>query len=317
MPQSTIELCWPGLVTIAALLLVLRILVGLCGAQLNLARLRLLHRDQGGSVQSLSFILALPLFIMILMGIVQVSQMMIARIYVQYAAVAAVRSAVVWIPATMVDGDEGSNEIRDLVLDGQQDAAANGTYYRVAPGSHKAFRVQMAAAQALMSIAPSRDTADGSDRSHLGNVAIDAIERAYASLVPASQGDPSIGRRLANKLAYSLQNTAVEIRVFHSGSEPELLPWDVPPDVGQFYPNEIGYKDSITVTVTHNMALLPGPGRMLARYFQETPPADVTVTPIAEKNNTLVWPVRASATMSNEGLQPTLRYDHLSTGMPL
>ncbi|MDZ4817796.1 MAG: TadE family protein, partial [Planctomycetota bacterium] len=115
MPQSTIQLCWPELLLIAGLLLVLRVLVGLCGARLNLARLRLLHRDQGGSVQSLSFILALPLFIMILMGIVQVSQMMIARIYVQYAAVAAVRSAVVWIPAAIVDGDEANNEIRDLV----------------------------------------------------------------------------------------------------------------------------------------------------------------------------------------------------------
>jgi hypothetical protein len=313
MPQSTLQLCWPGLLLIAGMLLGLRLLLALCGARMRLARLRALHGDQQGSVHSLSFILALPIFIMVLMGIVQVSQMMIAHIYVQYAAVAAARSASVWIPATIVDGDEGSNEIRDLVPDGQ---GPDGSYYRVAPGSHKAFRVQMAAAQALMSIAPSRDTVDGAARDHLGYVAFDAVQRAYASLVPASQGDPSINRRLANKLAYSLENTAVEIRIFHPSVDPELVWWDIPPDRGQFYPNEIGDRDSITVHVTHNVALLPGPGRMLARAFQESPERNAGATPIVEKNDTAVWPVRASATMGNEGRKPMIRYDHVSTGRP-
>jgi len=314
MPQSTIQLCWPGLLMIALMLLGLRLLLSLCGARLRVARLRVLHQDQQGSVHSLSFILALPIFIMVLLGIVQVSQMMIARIYVQYAAVAAVRSAAVWIPATIVDGTEASNEISDLVLDGA--GPEDGTYYRVNPGGHKAFRVQMAAAQALMAICPSRDTVDGSARDHLGMVALDAVQRAYAALVPAGQGDASINRRLANKLAYSLQNTAVDIRVFHPSNDPELVWWDIPPDRGQFYPNEIGHRDSITVKVTHNVALLPGPGRMLARMFQESPEKTSSITPIVEKNDTPVWPVRASATMSNEGQKPMIRYDHVSTGMP-
>ena len=316
MPQSTLQLCWPGLLIIAGLLLVLRLLLGWCGARLNLARLRVLHHDQEGSMQSLSFVITLPLFIMILMGIVQVSQIMIARIYVQYAAVAAVRSAVVWIPATMADGDEGANEIRDLFLDTLQEPAADGTYYRVSPASQKAFRVQMAAAQALMAVAPSRDTSDGAARDHEGNVAIDAIVRAYEALVPAARGDNTVRRRLANKLAYSLENTVVDIRVFHPSGDPELTAWGVPNDVWQFHPNEIGFQDSITVTVTHNMALLPGPARLLTNAFQQSNTPD-SPNPISEQGDVFVWPVTASATMGNEGQQSKIRYDHQTTGRPL
>jgi hypothetical protein len=253
---------------------------------------------------------------MILMGIVQVSQLMIARIYVQYAAVAAARCASVWIPATMVDSDEGPNQIRDLFVDWQQDPQAGGTYYRVSPTSNKAQRIHIAAAQALMSVAPSRDTADGNNRNHVGNISLGAIQDAYEALVPASRGDDNIRRRLANKLAYSLNNTSVDIRILHPSSEPELQPWDVPQDRWQFHPNEIGFQDSITVTVSHNVALLPGPARLFARMFQPSRPED-SPSPLVEKGEEVVWPLSASATMGNEGQQSKIRYDHLSTGMPL
>ena len=52
-------------------------------------------------MQSLSFVLTLPLFIMVMMMIVQVSQLMIGMVVVHYAAFAAARSAAVWIPAAM------------------------------------------------------------------------------------------------------------------------------------------------------------------------------------------------------------------------
>ena len=44
-----------------------------------------------GSVQTLSFVLTLPIFIMVMMLIVQVSQLMIGLIVVHYAAYAAAR----------------------------------------------------------------------------------------------------------------------------------------------------------------------------------------------------------------------------------
>ena len=76
-------------------------MVRLSGLRPRLGRLRRLHRDQAGSVQSLSFVLTLPLFVMVMMLIVQVSQLMIGLIVVHYAAYAAARSAVVWIPANL------------------------------------------------------------------------------------------------------------------------------------------------------------------------------------------------------------------------
>ncbi|MCE9547528.1 MAG: pilus assembly protein [Planctomycetia bacterium] len=316
MPHSALELCWPGLLLIGGLTLVLRLLLGLCGARMRLNRVLTLHRDQSGSVQSLSFILTLPLFIMIMMGIVQVSQLMIARVFLEYAAVAAARSAIVWVPATIVDSDEQQNEIRDLVID-PQGGNGDGTYYRVANDSNKAFRIQMAAAQALMPICPSRNNAAGSDQSQAGFVANDAIQRAYQDLTNGSGGDTSISRRLANKLAYSLRNTTVQISIFHPTAEPDLTTYAIPNDLGEFYPNEIGWQDAITVKVIHNVALLPGPGRMLAKYYLQTGGDDPATHPIIESADTYAFPMSASATMTMQGQKPLIRYDHLSNGTPL
>src|SRR5687767_11915386 len=58
-----------------------------------------LHADELGSVQSLSFVLTVPLFIMLMLLAVQITQLMIGQIVVHYAAFAAARSAAVWIPA--------------------------------------------------------------------------------------------------------------------------------------------------------------------------------------------------------------------------
>src|SRR5262245_57513597 len=71
------------------------------GARLTLRKLRRLHGCQAGSVQSLSFVLTLPVFIMLLLFIVQVSQLMIGTAVVQYAAFAAARAAMVWLPADL------------------------------------------------------------------------------------------------------------------------------------------------------------------------------------------------------------------------
>ncbi len=76
-------------------------LVRFSRAQLRLGRLLTLHRDEAGSIQSLSFVLTLPVFIFVMLMIVQVSQLMIGIVVVHYAAFAAARSAAVWIPAAM------------------------------------------------------------------------------------------------------------------------------------------------------------------------------------------------------------------------
>ena len=58
-------------------------------------------RRSRGQRQSLSFVLTLPLFILVMLTLVQISQVMIGRMVVQYAAFAAARSAIVWVPARL------------------------------------------------------------------------------------------------------------------------------------------------------------------------------------------------------------------------
>ena len=101
MTRAAITACWPWVLVLVGLVLAAHFLVRLSNARLRLARLRHLHGDQAGSVQSLSFVLTLPIFIMVVMLIVQVSQLMIGLIVVHYAAYAAARSAAVWIPANL------------------------------------------------------------------------------------------------------------------------------------------------------------------------------------------------------------------------
>ena len=84
------------LAIIAVLLLMLRGLIVLSGARRRSHGIATLHQDQRGSVQSLSFVLTLPVFIMIIMAIVQISQIMLAKVVVEYAALASARSASVW-----------------------------------------------------------------------------------------------------------------------------------------------------------------------------------------------------------------------------
>ena len=101
MSRAILTACLPWLAVLLVLILAAWVLVRSSRAQLHLGRLFELHRDEVGSVQSLSFVLTLPVFIMIIMMIVQVSQLMIGVVVVHYAAFAAARSAAVWIPAGM------------------------------------------------------------------------------------------------------------------------------------------------------------------------------------------------------------------------
>ena len=112
-----------------------------------------LHRDETGAVQSLSFVLTLPLFVMVMLFIVQLSQITIGRLAVEYAAMAAARSAAVWIPANMGDTFEAENRISSYVDLGETIDDEGQTYrrYRVEPGSPKVEKVRLAAAMALMS----------------------------------------------------------------------------------------------------------------------------------------------------------------------
>jgi len=322
MTRAVLLDCLPWLGLLVVLSACLRWVVWVNRARFDWRRLGRLHRDQVGSVQSLSFVLTLPLFVMIVMFIVQVSQLMIGTIVVHYAAFAAARSAVVWIPARLAGGEEGENRISWYYADQEaRDQAApilnpesedygpmeGGVTYVVAPGSPKYQKIASAAVLACMAVAPSRDL--GLQVPAQASLAPGVLQEAYRQMVPEADLNSRIPKRLENKLAYSAIATTVEIRFFHSNAEPPLVTYGLEDDVAEFYFNEIGWQDPITVTVTHQLALLPGPGRLLARTARRPDgrPDEVQAA-ISRQNGVYVYPLTASATLGNEGEKSVIRY---------
>src|SRR5262245_50716857 len=98
--HRAILVAWiPCLLWMLGAVLVLLLVMRVSGARFELAKIRRLHRCQEGSVQTLSFVFTLPVFMLLVMFIVQVAELMIGIAGVHYAAFAAARSACVWIPA--------------------------------------------------------------------------------------------------------------------------------------------------------------------------------------------------------------------------
>jgi hypothetical protein len=254
-----------------------------------------LHRDERGSVQSLSFVLTVPVFIMLMMLAVQVTQLMIGEIIVNYAAFTAARSAAVWIPARVETPLELANWLNFRQLSG------DNVNFGTATLSPKLVQIHRAAALACLSVAPSRDLglADPND------AMTQAIVSAYSAYSSSYQSNSRLPQRLANKWAYALSATAIEISTFHrqfgtsqSGYQNEPPLWDLEPLTidGYYKPTELGWRDEVTVRVTHNFALLPGPGRLLARSMTGNPS-----NRIQQSTNVYYVPLSASATTVPEG----------------
>ncbi len=171
MIRAILTACSPWLAFLLLLILAAWVLVRFSRAQLRLGRLLNLHRDETGSVQSLSFVLTLPLFMFVMLLIIQVSQLMIGMIVVHYAAFAAARSAAVWIPASMpapewtccISSYSVDPNAPDQVAPDTNAAAADygpssgGLTYLIEPGSPKYKKIASAAILACVSISPSRD----------------------------------------------------------------------------------------------------------------------------------------------------------------
>jgi hypothetical protein len=261
-----------------------------------------LHRDQSGGVQSLSFVLAAPLFIMLMMLAVQITQVMIGLMTVHYAAFAAIRSASVWIPARLEPGSmEGENRVgQRRLLIGRY---PGGSEYLIEPGGQKFEQIRRAAALACVSIGPSRDYGIGNPGDMAG-----ALQTAYQSLAPAAMANPRIPQRLASKWAYADAATTIEIRVFHPDVEPPLMQYPPWLPESEFTENEIGWRDQVQIRVTHHFALLPGPGRLLARRASESRYRDEISPQISQQNAVYTIPLTAVATLAPEGEKSVVAY---------
>ena len=74
-------------------------------------------------------------------------------------------------------------------------------------------------------------------------------------------------------------------------------------------PNEIGWQDQVYIRVSHDYALLPGPGRLLARRA-ESPATGYDPVPdeIEYRNGVYVRTLAATARLGNEGQKPSRPY---------
>lgn len=310
MQREIFFACLPFLMGIILSVFALRVLIAFSGARLKLAHLRNLHRDEMGGVQSLSFVLTLPVFIMILMFIVQLSQLTIAKAVVEYSAFSAARSAIVWIGANDLSGEHANQIAGYRVLDGSN---GDATIYKVtdepfmfgSTASAKCDKICFAAAVALMPICPSRDLHLDFDHPSVG-----AMQRAYVDVAPTSVNNARVFARLRNKIGYALANTRVTIRMLHPNSEPELRTYDeIPPEPDspfsrEFAMNEYGWQDQISVTVEHQFALLPGPGRLLAARApdpRDPLQRDEVADKVDHNGNTYVYPLTGTVRLKNEG----------------
>ena len=334
MGRAVVLACLPWLTLLVASFACAYLLVRLNRSRIELGRLRELHRDQAGGVQSLSFVLTLPFFLMVMLLILQVSQLMIGTIVVHYAAFAAARTAVVWIPASL-DYDETENCISSYYPDPEADdqvepildpldpyygPGEGGMTYVVAPGGPKYDKIATAAVMACMPISPSRDL--GLSLPGESQTAAEIIRALYQSMVPESREIARVPRRLENKLAYALRATETEIRFYHTHRypEPPLVSYphldnDLRDFIVEFMHNELGWQDAITVKVKYRLALLPGPGRLLAQGMGPSP-GEASETSDAI-DTIYVYPLEASATMGNEGEKSVIPYQHRQTsGLP-
>jgi len=326
---------WAALLLISCAVLWLLVLANRGG--FHFRRLLRLHRNESGSAQSLSFVLTLPLFIALLLFIVQVSQLMVGTMVVHYAAFAAARAATVWIPAGVgsrlswsmaencVDGYSIDPTAPDQVEPNLVQPSEGGLTYLVTLSGLKYWKIASAAYLACMPIAPSRNL--GLDLPSGGESLQESLRDVYRTLASRSPSD----ERMRNKLAYAMRYTNVDVRFYHSNSgslEPPLVPWHIrydggtePGDEGYYEyrtGQEIGWQDPITVTVTHYLALLPGPGRLLANKVGFVTTARDSAQERIEQDtneasppsNVYVYKLTASCTLGNEGEKSVMPYEY-------
>ena len=206
MHQAVLIACLPLLIALAVSFVLLALLLKFCARRVSAKavwrRLCRLHSCQEGAVQSLSFVLTVPFFVVICLFIVQVSQLMIGVMVVHYAAYASARSAVVWIPAVVDDLDQNklsppppTTAITPVVLTGDGFLVRENFKFR---------KIFEAAALGCGPISPSRDL--GYQTDDLSGEAAYVMTELFESLAPETTENSRIPERIENKLAYSFLN---------------------------------------------------------------------------------------------------------------
>lgn len=244
MHRAILTACLPLFVWMLIAVSLIVLLLQICGRPWNWNRLRKLHQNQDGAVQSLSLVLTLPVFLLLLLFIVQISQLMVGVMMVNYAAYAAARAASVWIPAAVttdptfqddrdaVDSNSttqvilneitGPSERANIVagqtnpLDDMLDScySQERNIYLVSSNSSdslKLNKVRHAAMIACLPISPSRDVGLSGSLRPDAQAVYDSLVKLYRSIDPRSVNNLQMPRRILNKVAYSSTFTMVAL----------------------------------------------------------------------------------------------------------
>lgn len=369
MHRAILQACLPWFFWLCVASGLMLLLVQFCGTRIDWRRLRRLNRGEEGSVQSLSLVLTLPVFLMLVLFIVQITQIMVGIMMVNYAAFAAARAASVWIPSDVttdasfadppfdnpqidVDftaystvgdrviprGATNNGSLQGLlepanVVAGIVDGSAlqGGGYATIdansGAGSFKYQKVMLAGIIPCLTISPSRTTSAGSQLPTQLQYTYDALNKLYPVVDPKSKSNGKISQRLRNKLAYAANYTTVELKwqnINHPVPDimdgPTYNPFAHPAlNVPPWNPNEIGFRDPITVSVKHQFALLPGIGHILWNAIDKTDATrkaeqaddDRAASRVSLQSRTddlYTVQLEASATFVNEGFKSLVRY---------
>lgn len=327
MHGQLLDRCEPAIIALLAAFVLLALVVRLGPSRFDLRRLIRLHRCEQGAVQSLAFVLVLPIFMTIVLFIVQVSQLLIGMMVVNQAGFAAARSASVWIPARIDDGYETTNIVDPgytlvpVSIDGQYvttlliDDLARAN-------SPKLRRIRMAAVMGCAPASPSQDLGLV-PATQEANEASFVVQNLYPTMVPSSAGNSRTLPRLRNKIAYSDRHTLVVLEWRDTGNNTVRGPSYNPrahedtAAVPRHNPNEVGWQDGITVYVVHRYALLSSVGRYFAGRLSgwrnlplhvqnQLPPAWMLGT-TGDAGQPIV-PLVGTATITNEGLKAVRRH---------
>jgi hypothetical protein len=347
MHRAILEACFPYFLWMLGGFAAMWVILRISGARLSVAKLRRLHGCQEGGVQSLSFVLTLPIFMMLVLFIVQVSQLMIGITVVHYAAFAAARAASVWIPAEMPS--EPANEMDPIAINADKSIypywMSQVIIFNSIPEGRawKYNKIWTAAAINCMPIAPSHRYLSSSALQQVDSNIAETIVALYRNAVPRKANDNVIPNRLRNKAAYAAEHTYIIIMGMdysqNSLNGPTYNPLNHPsptdtnsaeyefPAQWQYQGYEVGWQDPMTVQVSFRFPLLTGPGRFLSpSKFMSQKLTNADGTPDRVSSRIQIWDKKdhpnyaesvyytiltATATITNEGMKSIIPYPQL------
>ena len=145
------------------------------------------------------------------------------------------------------------------------------------------------------------------------------MQQLYPQFDAGGATNSRIPTRIDRKLGYSFQNTYVLLEfedrnsVSREGTDTYNPKYDDFPDVNQrvpWYAPEVGWQDPITVRVYYDLALLPGVGPIISTVVNREVSPNPADPLIRREAGVYKTRLRASATMTNEGIKSVIPYIH-------